>query len=71
MLKECDPVYEEMPGWQEDITGAREFDELPENTKDYLKKIEDLTETPIQIISVGPDRKETILLEDPFAPETD
>lgn len=71
VLKECDPVYEEMPGWQEDITGAREFDELPENTQDYLKKIEDLTETPIQIISVGPDRKETILLENPFAPETD
>ncbi len=60
------PVYEEIPGWQEDITSVRAMDDLPQKAKDYVKRIEDLTETPVQILSVGPDRAETMLLQNPF-----
>ncbi|MFH1672407.1 MAG: adenylosuccinate synthase [Pseudomonadota bacterium] len=67
ILKKCEPVYEEIAGWSEDISGIKKFDDLPENTKNYLRRIEELTETPIRIVSVGPDREETIMLEDPFA----
>ncbi len=55
-----EPVYEEFPGWQEDITGIREFGKLPENLKKYVKFIENKTGVPITIVSVGPDREETI-----------
>jgi adenylosuccinate synthase len=67
ILKKCEPVYKELAGWSEDITGVKKFDDLPENTKNYLRQIEDLTETPIQIVSVGADREETIVLENPFS----
>ncbi|PLX51062.1 MAG: adenylosuccinate synthase [Desulfobulbaceae bacterium] len=60
------PVYEEIPGWQEDISAVRSMEDLPRKTRDYIKRIEDLTETPAQIISVGPDRAETMLLKNPF-----
>ena len=66
VLEACRPVYETLPGWQEDISGIRNYDELPEKTKAYLKRIEALTDTKIQIVSVGPGREETIVLEDPF-----
>lgn len=60
-LERCKPVYIEMPGWNEDITHIREFDDLPENAKAYVKKIEEVTGTPVRMISVGPDRKQTIV----------
>ena len=60
------PVYEEIPGWQEDISGVRSVDDLPAAARDYVKRIEDLTETPAAILSVGPDRAETLLLKNPF-----
>lgn len=60
------PVYEEIPGWQEDISAVRHIDDLPTKTKNYVKRIEDLTETPVSILSVGPDREETMLLNNPF-----
>ncbi|MCA1766166.1 MAG: adenylosuccinate synthase [Desulfobulbaceae bacterium] len=60
------PVYEEMPGWQEDISKARNIDELPVKARDYIKRIEELTETPTTLLSVGPGREETILLRNPF-----
>ncbi len=60
------PVYEEMPGWDEEIAGVRDFDDLPVAAKDYLKRIEDFTGVKAQIVSVGPDRNETLLLENPF-----
>ena len=66
ILSDCEPVYETLPGWSEDISGIRSYAELPENTKAYLKRIEALTETPIDIISVGPGRKETIVLKNSF-----
>jgi len=63
-LSDCEPVYIEMPGWQEDITEITSFDELPSNAKDYLSKIEELTGVKVKIFSVGPDREQTIVVED-------
>jgi adenylosuccinate synthase len=62
----CKPVFEEMPGWSEDITGIQNIDELPENARAYLKRLEELVETPIQMVSVGPGRQQTIVIENPF-----
>lgn len=66
VLEACKPVYEELPGWHEDITRARSIDDLPENARAYVRRIEELVETPVQIISVGPGREQTIVLQDPF-----
>ena len=60
------PVYEEMEGWDEDITKVRQFDDLPQKAKDYVRRIEDITEVEPVIVSVGPDRAETLLLKNPF-----
>ena len=67
VLGKCKPIYETLPGWSEDISGIRKFDDLPQNVKSYLDRISDLTETPIDIISVGPDRDQTIVLRNPFS----
>ncbi|MGB5156135.1 adenylosuccinate synthetase [Desulfobacterium sp. N47] len=66
LLSACKPVYEEMPGWDEDISGIRIYENLPETTKQYLKRIEELIETPINIVSVGPGRDETIVINNPL-----
>ena len=66
ILGECKPIYETHPGWSEDISGIRNYNDLPENTKKYLKRIEEIAETPIQIISIGPARDETIILSNPY-----
>ncbi len=66
ILGSCKPVYDVLPGWQEDISGIRKFKDLPENAKKYLSRIEQLTETPIDIVSVGPAREETIVINNPF-----
>jgi adenylosuccinate synthase len=55
------PVYEELPGWHEDITGCRTFEELPEAAREYIMFIEDLTDVPVSLIAVGPEREQTIL----------
>jgi adenylosuccinate synthase len=60
------PIYEEMPGWQKEISGVRQFDDLPVEAKDYIRRIEDFTGVPAVIVSVGPDRSETLLLQNPF-----
>lgn len=62
-LERVKPVYIEMEGWKEDITGVRDFNDLPEAAKAYVRKIEELTQTPVGIISVGPDRTETIMID--------
>ena len=67
MLSECRPVYETLPGWPEDISNIRCREELPKNTRNYLSRIEELTQTPIGIISVGPGRDETIVVRHPFS----
>ncbi len=66
-FERCKPVYIEMPGWSESTVGARSYDDLPQAAKNYLRKVEELVEAPIDIISTGPDRDETIVLKHPFA----
>lgn len=66
LLSACKPIYEEMTGWDEDISGIRIFKNLPKTTKKYLKRIEELVETPINIVSVGPGRDETIVIKNPL-----
>jgi adenylosuccinate synthase len=61
-----EPVYLTLPGWQEDITQVKRYEDLPDNCKQYLKKIETLTKTKITIISVGPDRNQTVILQNYF-----
>ncbi|PCJ24383.1 MAG: adenylosuccinate synthase [SAR86 cluster bacterium] len=65
--KNLEPVYEELPGWKESTVGAKSLDELPKNAKDYIRYIEEIVETPVDIISTGPDREETIILRHPFS----
>src|SRR5699024_10631417 len=59
VLAQCKPIYEEFPGWTEDITGVRSLDELPENARHYLERVSQLTGIPLSIFSVGPDREQT------------
>jgi len=66
LFEKCEPVLIEMPGWKESTVGAKSLDDLPKNARDYLRKVEDLCEAPIDIISTGPDRAETIVLRHPF-----
>lgn len=62
----CEPVYEELPGWNDSTVGLKKMQDLPENARSYLRKIEDITGTPVDIVSTGPDRSETIILRHPF-----
>lgn len=65
-LERCKPVYIEMPGWTEDLSAMTSYDELPENAKAYISKIEELTNTEVAVISVGPDRTQTIMRQNIF-----
>ena len=65
-LEKVTPKYITLKGWKEDITNVKSFDELPENAKIYIKKIEELTKAEVAIFSVGPDRSQTIKLKDLF-----
>lgn len=65
-FEQCEPVFIELPGWKEPTVGAKSYDDLPKNAQDYLRKVEELCETPIDIISTGPDREETIVMRHPF-----
>ena len=66
VLGECKPIYETLPGWKQNISKIRTYEDLPQNTKNYLSRIEALTETKIDIVSVGPGREETIILNNIF-----
>ncbi|HKT31264.1 MAG TPA: adenylosuccinate synthase [Gammaproteobacteria bacterium] len=63
---ESEPVYEEMPGWKASTVGLTQYKELPENARKYLKRIEELMGVPLDIISTGPERAQTIVLKHPF-----
>jgi len=65
-LAECEPIYEDMPGWTDSTVGIQRFDALPQAARNYLKRMEELCEVPVDIISTGPDREETIVLRHPF-----
>ncbi|HRD67125.1 MAG TPA: adenylosuccinate synthase [Candidatus Competibacter sp.] len=66
-LAACEPIYEEMPGWRESTVGVRHYGELPANARAYLRRVEELADMSIDIVSTGPDRADTIVLRDPFA----
>lgn len=65
--EQCKPDYIEVPGWSESTVGVRSYDALPANAKAYIKTIEEVVGVPVDIISTGPDRADTIVLRDPFA----
>jgi adenylosuccinate synthase len=65
-LARVKPVYETMPGWDEKLAGVRTFDEMPENAKRYVRRVEEISGVPVTCISVGADRGETVLLQNPF-----
>ena len=67
ILAECEPVYEEMPGWTEDITGVKNLGELPPNARHYIERVSQLTGIPLSIFSVGPDRNQTNMIRGVFA----
>ncbi len=60
------PVYEVLPGWHETTFGAKDLDELPQAARDYINRLEALIGAPVDIVSTGPDRVETIVLRHPF-----
>jgi len=67
LLDRCRPVYEELDGWTEDIRGARRIEDLPRNTRRYIERLEKLAGARLVLVSVGPDREETIILANAFA----
>ena len=60
------PIYEEMDGWQETTAGARSWAELPAQAIKYIRRIEELIECPVTLVSTSPEREDTILVRDPF-----
>jgi adenylosuccinate synthase len=70
-IEGCEPVYEELPGWDESTFGIRTLEGLPANARRYLERLASVCEVPIDMISTGPERDETIVLRHPFlAPGT-
>ena len=65
-LSICEPVYEEFPGWKESTVGVKSFGDLPRNAQAYMKRLEAVVGAPVDLISTGPDREETIVLRHPF-----
>jgi adenylosuccinate synthase len=63
VLYHCEPEYEELPGWNTDITGVREFSELPVQAQDYIRYIEEIADVPVGWVSVGPERSQLITLK--------
>ncbi len=61
VLERVTPIYEEVPGWQQDISGVRQFGDLPEAAQAYVKRIEELLGAPIEFVSVGPEREQAIM----------
>ena len=65
-LAKCEPVYEELDGWNEDITNVERYEDLPENAKKYISRIEELIDVNIDLVSVGPNRNQTIIRKNIF-----
>lgn len=64
LLAECEPVYETLPGWKTPTSATTKFDDLPQRAKEYVRRIEELCDAPVAMISTGPDRNETIIREE-------
>jgi adenylosuccinate synthase len=60
----AEPVYEELPGWVEDISGCRSFEELPGTARDYVRRLEELSGAPVSAVGVGARRDQTVVLRD-------
>jgi len=67
ILEKCQPVYEELDGWQESISGIRNFEKLPTGARNYMSRLEDLLSCPISLVSLGPNRRQIILIKDFFS----
>jgi len=67
ILEKCQPVYEELDGWQESISGIRNFEKLPTRARNYMSRLEDLLSCPISLVSLGPNRRQIILIKDFFS----
>ncbi len=63
----CTPVYEELPGWSQSTEGARSWADLPAEAIKYVRRVEELIECPVALLSTSPEREDTILVTDPFA----
>jgi adenylosuccinate synthase len=63
---EVQPVYEELPGWRESTVGITAYEALPANARAYLERLARLVDVPVDMISTGPDREQTIVLQHPF-----
>ena len=61
-LKHCKPVYEKLPGWNQDVSGVRKLEDFPVNARKYIDRISELISVPVGVLSVGPDREQTIFL---------
>ena len=66
MLAECEPIYEDLPGWTQSTVGIEQLQRLPANARNYLRRMEEICEVPVDMISTGPERDETIVLRHPF-----
>lgn len=67
LLQDCEPIYEEMSGWHDNTGGVVEYDQLPAAARAYLSRLSELVGVPVALVSTGPDRKHTMVLEDPFS----
>jgi adenylosuccinate synthase len=65
-IEQAEPVYETHPGWSEDLTGCRSWEDLPSSARRYVERVEALAGVPVDLISIGPNRDETIVRTDPF-----
>jgi adenylosuccinate synthase len=66
-VERCVPVYEDLPGWQESTAGLTAYDQLPGNARRYIERLAEVAGAPIDIVSTGPDRDETIMIRHPFS----
>lgn len=66
LLTDCEPQYEQMPGWSESTAGVTDYGKLPQAARNYLDRLSELVDTPIALVSTGPDRAHTMVLHDPF-----
>ncbi len=67
-VAQCEPVYEDFEGWSESTFGVRDWDALPRNARRYLERLSEATGVPLDLVSTGPDREQTIVLRQPFGP---
>ena len=65
-LSLCEPVYERLDGWKEPLDKVKTFEDLPQNAKRYINRLEELVGVPIGMISTGPERSKTIILQNPY-----